>query len=43
MMDQLSRNGGMTEAEVTAFREEREKIIQHKMTEVEGTDAPFSI
>ena len=42
MMDQISRNRGMTDPEVTAFRQEREKIIRHKMTEAEGTDAPSS-
>jgi hypothetical protein len=33
MMDQLSRNRGMSEEEVRAFREERDKIVRRKLIE----------
>lgn len=38
MMDQVSRNRGMTEDEVTVFREERDKIVRRKLSEEAGTD-----
>jgi hypothetical protein len=42
-MDQVSRNSGMSEAEVGNFREERERIVRSKINTTLETEAPAPI
>jgi hypothetical protein len=43
MMDQVSRNNGMSEADVSHFRDEREEIVRKEIKKTVDADAPPAI